>query len=91
LTFVIAEEVRRLRRSGVAVTEIARRYSVAPSSISAVLKMHVYVPEGVIAVGLERLERAVLREIAQEERVSDEQLAAELIRKGLDRRTLGQG
>jgi hypothetical protein len=91
LTFEIAAEVRRLRREGMAATEIARRYGVAKSSISAVLKMHVYVPEGVIAVGLEHHERALLRELAEELKVSDEQLAAELVVKGLERRILRQG
>jgi transposase-like protein len=88
---VIAEDVRRLRREGVSVTEISRRYGVAKSSISAVLKLHTYAPPEVIAVGLERQERALLRELAQDDRVSDEQLAAELIVKGMDRRILRQG
>ncbi len=91
LTVVIAAEVRRLRRAGVSVTEIARRYGVAKSSISAVLKLHTYAPPNVIAVGLELLERDLLRELAQAERISDEQLAADLIVKGMDRRILREG
>jgi transposase-like protein len=91
LTFVIAEDVRRLRRAGVSVTAIARRYGVAKSSISAVLKLHTYAPPNVIAVGLERQERDLLQELAQDARISDEQLAAELIVKGMDRRILRLG
>src|SRR5580693_2444771 len=53
LNFVLAEEVRRLRRAGMSVTQIAERYGVAKSSISAVLKLHTYAPPEVIAVGLE--------------------------------------
>jgi len=90
LTFVIAEEVRRLRRAGESVTEIAQRYGVAKSSISAVLKLHTYVPDSMIAVGLERDARALLREIAVDEKVSDEQLAAEFVVKGLERRIVRQ-
>jgi IS30 family transposase len=65
LTFVLAEEVRRLRRAGMSVTKIAARYGVAKSSISAVLKLHTYAPPEVIAVGLERDERALLRNIVR--------------------------
>lgn len=86
LTFVLAEEVRRLRRAGVSVTELARRYGVAKSSISAVLKLHTYVPDYVIAVGLHRVERALLREVAQDNRVADEQVASELVAQGLHQR-----
>jgi hypothetical protein len=63
LSLVVAEEVRRMRRRGIAVKAIARRYGVAPASISAVLKLHTYAPN-VIAVGLEPDRRAVLRELA---------------------------
>ena len=86
LTYVLAEEVRRLRRAGVSVTELARRYGVAKSSISAVLKLHVYVPDYVVAVGLQRVERTLLREVAQDDRVADEQLASELVAQGLHQR-----
>jgi lambda repressor-like predicted transcriptional regulator len=86
LSFVIAEDVRRLRRAGASVKSIAKRYGVAPSSISAVLKLHVYAPPEVIAVGLETSQRAVLRELAKEDELSDEQLAGDLIVRGMDRR-----
>ena len=89
LTFVLAEEVRRLRRAGASVKSIARRYGVAPSSISAVLKLHVYAPPELIAVGLERLDRGLLRELAKEDDTSDELLAADLLTNAMDRRVAG--
>jgi transposase-like protein len=89
LTFVLAQEARRLRREGASVTAIARRYGVAKSSISAVLRFHVYAPN-VVAVGLEREERALLRELAQRDKISDEQLAGELVTAGMDRRIARQ-
>jgi IS30 family transposase len=89
LTYVIAAEVRRLRRAGASVKSIARRYGVAPSSISAILKLHTYVPDYVVAVGLCREHRAVLRAIAEDERIADEQLAAEFVVDGMERRPRG--
>jgi hypothetical protein len=86
LNFVLAEDVRRLRREGESVTAIAKRYGVAKSSISAVLKLHTYAPPEVVAVGLPLEERAVLRELAEGDGVSDEQLAGDLIVRGMDRR-----
>lgn len=86
LTFVLAEEVRRLRRAGASVKSIARRYGVAPSSISAVLKLHVYAPPEVIAIDLEPDDRGLLRELAKEDDTSDELLAADLLANAMDRR-----
>jgi lambda repressor-like predicted transcriptional regulator len=86
LSWVIAEDVRRMRRKGLSVTAIAKRYGVAKSSISAVLKLHTYVPDYVIAIGLKQLDRALLREIAEDEKIADEQLAAELVASGMQRR-----
>ena len=40
----------------------------------------------VVAVGLERENRAALHELAKRDRISDEQLAGELIVRGMDRR-----
>jgi len=86
LTFVIAEEVRRLRRAGASVKSIARRYGVAPSSISAVLKLHVYAPPELFAIGLEPSDRGLLRELAKEDDLSDELLAVDLLVNAMDRR-----
>jgi len=86
LNFVLAEEVRRLRRAGASVKSIARHYGVAPSSISAVLKLHTYAPPQVIAIDLEPDDRALLRELAKEDDVSDELLAADLLANSMDRR-----
>jgi hypothetical protein len=90
LTFVLAEEIRLLRRKGKSVTEIAQRYRVAKSSISAVLKLHTYAPPDVIAVGLAPAKRDLLRELAKDDEISDEQLAAELVTNGMNRRIAKQ-
>jgi hypothetical protein len=86
LNFVLAEEVRRLRRAGMSVTKIAARYGVAKSSISAVLKLHTYAPPQVIAIDLEPWDRGMLRELAKEEDTSDELLAGDLLANAMDRR-----
>jgi lambda repressor-like predicted transcriptional regulator len=86
LNFVLAEEVRRLRRAGMSVTKIAARYGVAKSSISAVLKLHTYAPPLVIAIDLEPWDRGMLRELAKEDDTSDELLAADLLANAMDRR-----
>jgi hypothetical protein len=90
LSFVIAEDVRRLRCAGASVKSIARRYGVAPSSISAVLKLHKYVPDYVVAFSLERHDRGLLRELAKEDNTSDELLAADLLTNAMDRRVAGR-
>ncbi len=77
LTKKVAEEIRRLHRGGVGVKELARRYGVAKSSVSAILHLHIYVPEHVVMVPLTAFERALLAEIARDENVADEQLASE--------------
>jgi hypothetical protein len=86
LTFVIAQEVRHMRRRGMAVKAIARKYGVAPASISAILKLHTYAPPNVVAVGLEPDRRAVLRDLAADDEISDELLAEDLIVSGMHRR-----
>jgi len=87
LSMVIAEEIRRQRRHGVSVDELARRYGVAKASISAVLHLHAYVPEFVVPVRLDKHTRGVLTELADEQGIAAEQLAADILNEGLDRLT----
>ena len=54
LTRATAEDIRRLHRAGTPVKEIARRYGVAKSSVSAILHLHVYVPEHVVIATVRR-------------------------------------
>src|SRR5438105_2639696 len=86
LSMILAEEVRRLRRDGVSVHDLARRYGVAKSSISAVLHLHTYVPDYLVAVCLRPLERGLLAELAADEGIAEEQLASEILSRGLDER-----
>src|SRR5947199_8792152 len=79
LTKATAQDIRRLHRAGTSVKEIARRYGVAKSSVSAILHLHVYVPEHIVMVPLAAFERGLLAEIARDENVAEEQLASELL------------
>lgn len=74
-----AGEVRRLRARGHSLAEIAERFGVAKSSISAVIHYHAHVPEGVLRVAVPVFERALLAEIAEDGGVPAEQLAADLL------------
>jgi hypothetical protein len=74
-----AEEVRRLRARGTPLAELAEKFGVAKSSISAVVHYHAHVPEGVLRVALPESEAALLAEIAEDEAVPVEQLAAHLL------------
>jgi len=70
------------------VKELARRFGVAKSSISAILQMHVYVPEYVVMLSLADLQRAVLAEIARDEKIAQAELASALLSKAIDDVTL---
>lgn len=79
LTIEDATEVRRLRASGLPLGELAERFGVAKSSISAVVHYHAHVPEGALRIALPEFERALIEELAQDESVPVEQLAADLL------------
>jgi hypothetical protein len=79
LTLEQAQEVRRLRRHGVALAELAEKFGIAKSSISAVVHYHAHVPEGILRVALPEFEAALLAEIAEDEGVPVERLAADLL------------
>ena len=88
LTRATADEIRALHRNGAAVKELARRFGVARSSISAILQMHVYVPEYVVMLSLCDLRRSVLAEIARDEKIAEAELASALLSKALDEVTV---
>lgn len=74
-----AEEVRRLRARGLPLADLAEKFGVAKSSVSAIVHFHAHVPEGVLRVALPEFERALLAEIAEDNEIPVEQLAADLL------------
>ena len=66
LTAEQAQEVRRLRDRGQALAEIAGRFGIAKSSVSAIVRYHAHVPDGVLRIALPEFERALLAEIAED-------------------------
>jgi hypothetical protein len=79
LTHEQAEEVRRLRARGLPLANLAGRFGIAKSSVSAIVKLKAHVPDGVLRVALPEFERALLAEIAEDQEVPDEQLASSLL------------
>lgn len=79
LTLDQADEVRRLRARGLPLAELAERFGVAKSSISAVVHYHAHIPNGVLRVALPEFEAALLAEVAEDEEVPVEHLAADLL------------
>lgn len=74
-----AEEVRRLRARGRPVAELAERFGVAKSSVSAIVHLKAHEPPGTLRIALPEFERALLAELAEDEEVPVEQLAADLL------------
>ncbi len=74
-----AEEIRRLRRGGAQLAELAAKFGVAKSSISAIAHLHAHCPPTVVRVALPELERALLAEVAEDDDRADEDLASELL------------
>jgi hypothetical protein len=79
LTLNQAGEVRRLRNDGASLTELADRFRIAKSSVSAIVHFHAHVPDGVVRVALPEFERALIEELASEAEVQIEQFAADLL------------
>lgn len=73
-----AEEVRRLRTRGAALAELAEKFGIAKSSVSAVVHYHSHA-RGTLRVALPEFEAALLAELAEDEEVPVERLAANLI------------
>ena len=72
-----AEEVRRLRARGLPLAELAERFKIAKSSVSAIVHFHAHVPDGVVRLALPAFEYALLAEIAEE--IPIEQFASDLL------------
>jgi transcriptional regulator with XRE-family HTH domain len=79
LTLDQADEVRRLRARGVPLAELAEKFGIARSSVSAIVHFKVHETPGTLRVALPEFERALLAEVAEDEEVSVEQLAADLL------------
>jgi hypothetical protein len=83
-----AEEIRRLRRDGAPLAELAGRFGGARSSISAIVKHKAHEPTGTLRLVLPQFERKLIEELAQEQEISVEQLAADLLVEMLRSRAL---
>lgn len=79
LTLEQAEEIRQLRARGLPLAELAARFGVAKSSVSAIVKHKAHEIPGTLRVALPEFEAALLAEIAEDEEVPVEQLAADLL------------
>jgi transcriptional regulator with XRE-family HTH domain len=79
LTLNQAEEVRRLRARGLRLAELAERFRIAKSSVSAIVHFHAHIPDGILRVALPTGDLDLLRELAEDEGVSVEQFAATLL------------
>lgn len=78
-----ADEIRRLRARGLPLAELAGRFGVAKSSVSAIVHLKAHVPNGALRVALPKFEAALLDEIAEDEGVPVEKLAADLLVEAL--------
>ncbi|MCW5777666.1 MAG: hypothetical protein KIS87_14615 [Phycisphaeraceae bacterium] len=78
-TLTPAAAVRRLRAGGAPLAELAGRFGIAKSSVSAIVKYKAHEPPGTLRVALPEFERALLDEIAEDEEVPAERLAADLL------------
>lgn len=74
-----AEEVRRLRRGGAPLAELAEKFGVAKSSLSRVIHLKSHAPLGTLRIALPTSEQDLLREIAEDEEVPVEEIAADLL------------
>lgn len=79
LTIDQAEEVRRLRARGLPLAELAEKFGIAKSSVSAIVKYKAHEPPGTLRIALPESEAALLAEIAEDEELPAERLAADLL------------
>ncbi len=83
VTFEEAGEIRRLRSRGKPLADLAGRFNIAKSSVSAICHFHSHLPDGVLRVALPDFEYALLAEIAEDEAIPIEQLASDLLLRAL--------
>lgn len=74
-----ADEIRRLRARGLPLADLAVRFGIAPASVSAIVHLKVHEPPGTLRLALPEFERALLAEIAENEELPVEQVAANLL------------
>lgn len=86
VTFEDAEEIRRLRRRGKPLADLAGRFNLAKSSVSRICHLHAHTPPGTLRVALPDFEFALLQELADDEAAPIEQLASELLLETLRNR-----
>lgn len=79
LTHDQAKEVRRLRACGVPLAELANRFGVAKSSLSRVVHLKAHEIPGTLRLALPESERALIEELAEDQNLPVEQLAAKLL------------
>lgn len=79
LTLDQADEIRRLRARGLPLADLAARFGIAPASVSAIVHFKAHEPPGTLRVALPEFEAALLAEIAEDEGVPVERLAADLL------------
>ena len=82
-----ADEIRKLRARGLPLADLAARFGIAPASVSAIVHLKVHEPPGTLRVALPEFEAALLAEVAEDEAVPVEQLAADLLVEMLRSRT----
>lgn len=79
LTIEQAEEVRRLRARGLPLADLAEKFGIAKSSVSAIVKHKAHEIPGTLRVALPDFEAALLADLAEDEEVPVENLAADLL------------
>lgn len=70
---------RELRARGEHIAELAEKFGIAKSSVSAIVKHKAHEIPGTLRVALPKFERALLAEIAEDEDVPVEQFATDLL------------
>lgn len=83
VTFEQADEIRRLRRGGKALADLAGRFNIAKSSVSAICHLHAHVPDGVVRVALPDFEYRLLQELSEDDEIPIEQFASDLLLEAL--------
>ncbi len=68
LTFEEANELRRLRRGGAQLAELAERYKIAKASASAIIHFHSHIPVGLLRIHLLEPDRDLLDSLRRTER-----------------------
>jgi hypothetical protein len=79
LTLDEAEEVRRLRAHGLPLAELADKFGISKSSACRIIHLKAHAPEGALRIALPTRDLDLLRELAEDEEVPIEQLAADLL------------